>query len=282
MGSNGTPLLPKRPQSLGVTIWEGDDSAFHPEIDPDEDVLSDCDEKSRAPRYEGRLLRETPLHICNSAWKLPKVPVTYHKYGSRSTVLSWYGQLCGAVRQWVVEAGFEDLALLQTRSFDMSLAQALAERWWPTTHTYHLPMGEMTITPLCYFLYTGLSFGGEAVVGHPGGWTFDDQELMRLLGSIPSESYTAVQWFYREWDEKMVTDSSSREELDQQARCFILYLLGNTLFSTSRMTIHISMVWYLKDLLRVKKFDWVGVGYAHMLRMLDSLAMRGTELVDGT
>ena len=43
--------------------------------------------------------------------------------------------------------------------------RALAERWRFETHTFHFPNDEMTILPEHWALLTGLSFGGESIVG---------------------------------------------------------------------------------------------------------------------
>ena len=39
----------------------------------------------------------------------------------------------------------------------------LVERWMDTTHTFHLPFGEMTITPLDFAAIIRLSFSGKPV-----------------------------------------------------------------------------------------------------------------------
>ena len=40
---------------------------------------------------------------------------------------------------------------------------ALVERWMDTMHTFHLPLGEMTITPLDFAAITRLSFYREPI-----------------------------------------------------------------------------------------------------------------------
>ena len=40
---------------------------------------------------------------------------------------------------------------------------ALIERWMGTTHSFHFPFGEMTITPLDFVAITRLSFFREPV-----------------------------------------------------------------------------------------------------------------------
>ena len=40
---------------------------------------------------------------------------------------------------------------------------ALVERWMDTTHSFHLPFREMTITPLDFAAIIGLSFSWEPI-----------------------------------------------------------------------------------------------------------------------
>lgn len=38
---------------------------------------------------------------------------------------------------------------------DRQLTQAMVERWWPTTHTFHFNTFELGLTPLDFFMITG-------------------------------------------------------------------------------------------------------------------------------
>lgn len=38
---------------------------------------------------------------------------------------------------------------------DRQLTQAMVERWWPTTHTFHFNSFELGLTPLDFFMITG-------------------------------------------------------------------------------------------------------------------------------
>ena len=42
--------------------------------------------------------------------------------------------------------GLEGLLRTSGREIDHGLITALVERWWPETHTFHMPHGEVTIT----------------------------------------------------------------------------------------------------------------------------------------
>ena len=55
--------------------------------------------------------------------------------------------------------GFEPIiGLLPEKSVSATLVQYLIERWWDTTHTFHLFEWEMLVTPYDFFRMTNLSF----------------------------------------------------------------------------------------------------------------------------
>lgn len=50
----------------------------------------------------------------------------------------------------------EFLALPRFAHVDRCLVEALTERWWPTTHTFHFPDFELGLTPLDFYMLTGI------------------------------------------------------------------------------------------------------------------------------
>ena len=76
--------------------------------------------------------------------------------------VSLYNQgLPSCVKRMVAGLGFDGIITLLTYgSYTSSQAAicALIEQWMDTTHTFHLPFGKMTITPLDFAAITDLSF----------------------------------------------------------------------------------------------------------------------------
>ena len=72
--------------------------------------------------------------------------------------------LAPETRGYVQEAGFEPIiSLLPKKSASATLVQCLIERWWDTTHTFHITEQEMTVTPYDFYHMTELSFEGAII-----------------------------------------------------------------------------------------------------------------------
>jgi hypothetical protein len=85
-------------------------------------------------------------------------------FGGACSSLALYESLPDRVRQLVDEAGFGAyVGTLTWARNDHAVVVALAERWRDTTNTFHLPPGEMTVTPSDFAAITGLRVGGEPI-----------------------------------------------------------------------------------------------------------------------
>ena len=62
--------------------------------------------------------------------------------------MEWYNLVVLETRAYIREVGFKSiLGLLSGRSASATLVQCLIDRWWDTTHTFHIPKREITVTP---------------------------------------------------------------------------------------------------------------------------------------
>ena len=67
--------------------------------------------------------------------------------------------------RYVMQSGFYGVYHVGHISLDWPLITSLVERWQPETHTFHLPIGEMTITLQDVAMILGLRIHGPPITG---------------------------------------------------------------------------------------------------------------------
>ena len=150
-----------------------------------------------------------------------------------------FSKLKPMVDNWVVDIikglGLEGLLKTPGREIDHGLIMALVERWWPETHTFHMPHGEVTITLQDVKVLLGLPVDDEAITG-------STQKVWRdvcwdFLGFIPindnTKQLTGQRIVIKCLLEQVVSPllpNAEEDQLHKYAQCYILELLGDTIF----------------------------------------------------
>ncbi|XP_070032524.1 serine/threonine-protein phosphatase 7 long form homolog [Nicotiana tabacum] len=127
--------------------------------------------------------------------------------------------------------------------FDWALITAMIERRRPETHTFHLPIGEATITlegvkVLFGLLFDGLHVAYPHVVRDYRGLHYLHM-LQRLTGFQPVEEttlsgatilqLTSIRYHLEAMDAE-ITDNSPPEVIDRHTRLVLLLMFGGVLF----------------------------------------------------
>jgi hypothetical protein len=82
--------------------------------------------------------------------------------------------------RYLINLGLYQLATMkQPRRIDQALMCGLVERWRPETHSFHLPVGEMTVT-----LQDVSALWGLRIDGDPVGGVSDHQTLQTLIPEL--------------------------------------------------------------------------------------------------
>ncbi|KAF1881980.1 hypothetical protein Lal_00038624 [Lupinus albus] len=121
------------------------------------------------------------------------------------------------------------------------LITALVERWRPETHTFHLPIGECTVTLEDVAYQLGLPIDGNIVTGP----TNMDWNVVchNLLGAVPNERQIVGQRIQMSWLDstfQQLPDDATEIVIDQHARAFILRMIGGFLMpDTSGSRVHL-------------------------------------------
>ncbi|XP_039690598.1 protein MAIN-LIKE 1-like [Medicago truncatula] len=151
------------------------------------------------------------------------------------------------------QSGLHDLVYLGYSTVPHALLLTLCERWHPETSTFHMPMGEMTVTLDDVACLTHLPIEGRMLAHGKKMPKYEGAELlMTYLGVSQNEaqkicnqeyggyiSYPRLREFYTSYlgRANVLAGTEDAEELEELARvrtycvrCYLLYLVGCLLF----------------------------------------------------
>ena len=81
---------------------------------------------------------------------------------------------------YLIRAGFYGVYRVGRIQYDHALLTAMLERWRQETHTFHLPIGEATVTLQDVSIIYGLPIDGRAVTGSELQFTIMVQNYNKL------------------------------------------------------------------------------------------------------
>ena len=174
------------------------------------------------------------------------------------------------IRPYVIRDGFYGIYRLGHITIDWPLITSLVERWRPETHTFHVPVREMTITLQDIAIILGLRIHGPTITGT---YVFDVAALCEeLLGVIPLANAIrgatiSLWWLFSQ----LSTPPLDVDEvsLERSARGFILALIGSFLFVDKKgVNVPMCFLPLLRDLTHTATYSWGGALLAHTYREL--------------
>ena len=187
------------------------------------------------------------------------------------------------IQPYVIRSGFYGIFRLGHIAIDWPLITSLVERWRPETHTFHVPVGEMTITLQDVAILLGLRIHGPAVTGT---CAFDVAALCaELLGVIPlADAVRGVTISLRWLCLQLSTPPPDANDatLERCARGFILALIGSFLFADKKgVMVPICYLPLLRDLTLTATYSWGGAVLAHTYRELCRASLDRSRGISG-
>ncbi|KAF9603185.1 hypothetical protein IFM89_034518 [Coptis chinensis] len=226
--------------------------------------------------YE-RVVPNEETHVSYSLRNGGTVPKIGLK-GTWTPVLKWI-KLIDTVefRQFINDIGFDIFARIDDEQADHALTEAIVERWWDSTHTFHLPCGELGITPLDFTMLTGLRIG----VGKPLAYDkrFESFELAEEYLPLLNENdiqYGSIKLVHLE-QYTCYAYSDEKVDRDMCLRAFMIYAIGHILCPKSNSTVRLRYLASLTSIDDICGYDWGGAAYAYLIRSLDKVCRYGTE-----
>ncbi|KAJ3707687.1 hypothetical protein LUZ61_011392 [Rhynchospora tenuis] len=165
---------------------------------------------------------------------------------------------------------------------DIALLKALVEFWRPETHTFHFPVGEMTVTLQDVKYLYGLRTVGKPVTGSTTRVQFDDQVSAQLFATANwarekrgNRRSIRLKWL-RENCSNWPPVGASDDELDRYTRAVAMELFGTLMFPD---ILQDSVPAFLLDLVagnlnEDKYWNWGGAVLACLYHSLDRAALR--------
>ncbi|KAJ9542445.1 hypothetical protein OSB04_028951 [Centaurea solstitialis] len=148
-------------------------------------------------------------------------------------------------------------------------------RWRPETYTFHLPIGEVTVTLQDVHLMWNLRIDGEVVTGCQRTWSVAEkiETCYRLLGiEIEQGNFRGAQLkmpFLRTVLETALPDNATNEQCMQRARAYILLLLGGSIFPDGADNlVHMNLLVFLEDFDKCGGLSWGSAALACLYRNL--------------
>ena len=184
----------------------------------------------------------------------------------------------------VKRVGLKGLYRTPCREIDHNLIMAFVERWQPETHTFHLPHGETMITLQDVEVILGIPIDGEAIVGTTDlKWATECRSMLGInpTGTVLKGQRILIKKLLEKIDQGL-PDDAAEVVVHQYARCYILALLANTIFTDkSGDRVHTMWLQMLRDLCNPLQYSWGSTYLAWLYRELCRATDRGASQIGG-
>lgn len=169
-------------------------------------------------------------------------------------------------------AGFGDVVKIANCTIDQKFILAMVERWRPETHTFHLPIGECTITLEDVYMLLGLKIDGDAVNGPV---MVSDSLCEELLGKdmvdprISRGQGIFLSELKKHYATLQLNENSSEEDIVVKCRNYLMILFGSLLFPESTgNSINMMYLTLLRDFDKISTYSWGSAVLAHLYSAL--------------
>lgn len=186
------------------------------------------------------------------------------------------GTLDPRIQRLMIQAGFYGVYKAGHIQLDHALITALVERWRQETHTFHLPVGEATVTLQDVSVMWGLPIGGDPVAGHDIARSTEEWQKMceDLLGfKPPLSAFDSGRLKLKSIEDRIDLEPLQPDAPDHvvqfYARAHILQLLGGLLLpDASNNKVKLMFLPLLKDFEASGRLSWGSAVLASLYRAL--------------
>ncbi|XP_028053882.1 protein MAIN-LIKE 1-like [Camellia sinensis] len=250
----------------------------------DDDAAADVDQVEEAltgpfPRgpSDPSILKSFKAHIAAAIWD-QKERNSLRCYNHASKILEWRWWSRTDNRRFrdiVQQSGLSSLVHFTYRFVNRIVISAFVERWQPKINTFHLKVGEMTMTLDDVGTILGIPITGRSVSATTltdqqahalvvAALGVDDAEAIEELSSARGQSIK-LEWLRRKFSG--CKDSDTKESIVCVAIAYLLFLLGCTLFSDKSGTrVLVVYLQLLMDVTDIHTYAWGVAALAYLYR----------------
>ncbi|XP_028230459.1 protein MAIN-LIKE 2-like [Glycine soja] len=214
-------------------------------------------------------------HVAHSIWRGQLV--------SHGRKVDKFGRPTAEIEGMIAATGLDPLIRCSVITTDPGLISAFFERWHMEMSSFHLPVGEVTITlddvlSLLHIPITGTLHSFEPLA------TSDAVALLtELLEVTPDKATTETRQaggphVRLSWLRDMYQSRCRARQWVAAARAYLLHLVGCTLFANKSAThVHVVHLQAFRDLAQVGTFSWGAAALVHLYDQLNEASQAPTR-----
>ncbi|XP_028181265.1 protein MAIN-LIKE 1-like [Glycine soja] len=296
------PTASARKQRVDVTADHVDEPVIpDPDVQDDpmeapaavEDIPADAGAEAAEDQSQGfsggpsdlSVLTTYANHVACSVWTGEERPEL--KLSSHGRKVHGLGRPVPAIEGLIAGTGLSPLIACSVDTGDRGLLSAFVERWHRETSSFHLPVGELTITLDDVSSLLHLPVIGDFHAFEPLHVDDAVQMLVDLLMVSPESAraetvqcrgpYVRLQWVRDIYQRRCQTGHWTAA-----ARAYLLHLLGCTLFANKSATnVHVVYLEALRDLSMTERYAWGVAALVHMYDQLNDASMSHSRQLGG-
>ncbi|KAL0005287.1 hypothetical protein SO802_012848 [Lithocarpus litseifolius] len=157
---------------------------------------------------------------------------------------------------------------------DLQLLLTLSKQFWDTTCTFHFPgIGEVMLTPYDFLAITSFRLGGERIKVNDFITLKETKSLLVVMPSKMKSKNVFLIWLY--------TNIENCKTAATGTRMIMLLFIGTLLCPDLGSTASLCYLWSLRDIGKIKNYDWGGMTYATILHFMTQLSRHSLSSLGG-
>ncbi|XP_028193381.1 protein MAIN-LIKE 1-like [Glycine soja] len=224
-------------------------------------------------------------HVACNVWTGEERPEL--KLSSHGRKVHSLGRPVPAIEGLIAGTGLSPLIACSVDTGDRGLLSAFVERWHRETSSFHLLVGELTITLDDVSSLLHLPVIGDLHAFQPLNMDDAVQMLVDLLMVSPESARAeTVQcrgpYVRLQWVRDIYQHRCQAGHWTAAARAYLLHLLGCTLFANKSATnVHVVYLEALRDLSMTERYAWGVAALVHMYDQLNDASMSHSRQLGG-